>query len=110
MASARQPVVALPDEGRRRVVIENVAPSVDAARFAVKRCIGEELVVEADCYCDGHEVVAAQVRYRREAETAWRERPMVPADQDRFRGAFALTELGIWYFTVVAWIDRRSEE
>ena len=98
--------LTLPDEGRRRVVIENVQPAVDAGRFAVKRCIGEELVVEADCFCDGHEVVAAQVRYRPEAEATWRELPMAPADQDRFRGAFALTELGIWYFTISAWIDR----
>ena len=106
MPSARQSAIALPDEGRRRVVIENVAPCVDAGRFAVKRCIQEELVAEADCYCDGHEIVVARLRYRREHDTGWQESPMTALEQDRFRGAFPLPELGIWYFTIIAWVDR----
>ena len=97
---------ALPVEGRLRVVIENVAPCVDAGRFPVKRCTGEDLVVEADCYCDGHEVVTARLRYRPAAESAWHESPLTPLEQDRFRGSFRVLSPGIWYFGIVAWIDR----
>ena len=45
-------------DGRPRVVIEGVAPAVDGGRFAVKRIVGDEVVVEADCFADGHDVVA----------------------------------------------------
>ncbi len=45
-------------DGRARVVIEDVAPAVDGGRFAVKRVVGDEVVVEADCFADGHDVVA----------------------------------------------------
>ena len=106
MPSLNKSRIALPDEGRRRVVIENVAPCVDAGRFAAKRCIGEALVAEADCYCDGHEIVTARVRYRHSRDAKWQETRMTALEQDRFRGAFPLPELGIWYFTIVAWIDR----
>ena len=41
-----------------RAVIEGVAARVDGGRFAVKRIVGDEVVVEADCFADGHDVVA----------------------------------------------------
>ncbi len=43
-------------------VIESVAPQVDGGRFAVKRVVGEEIVVGADCFAHGHERVACEVR------------------------------------------------
>ena len=45
----------LPREGRTRVVIEDVRPSVDGGRFAVKRVVGESVVVECDAFADGHD-------------------------------------------------------
>jgi alpha-1,4-glucan:maltose-1-phosphate maltosyltransferase-like protein len=41
-------------DGRRRVVIEQVSPEIDCGRFAIKRVIGETVVVEADVFADGH--------------------------------------------------------
>ena len=37
-----------PEEGRRRVAIENVTPQIDAGRYPIKRTIGERVAVEAD--------------------------------------------------------------
>src|SRR2546428_2448355 len=94
------------NDGRRRVVIEGVAPQIDAGRFPAKRVVGEEVPVEADLLCDGHDVLAAAVRYRRAGERTWREEPMELLENDRWRGRFVVTEVGRYRFTVRAWVDR----
>ncbi len=48
----------LPSEGEQLVVIEAVTPEVDGGRFPVKRVIGEQVVVEADIFADGHDQLA----------------------------------------------------
>ena len=45
-------------------VIENLQPLVDGGRYPVKRVVGEDLVVEADVFKDGHDVVAALLKWR----------------------------------------------
>ena len=52
-----------------RIAIEGVAPEIGGGRFAVKRVEGEELAVEADIFCDGHDVIAAAVLVR---DAQWR--------------------------------------
>jgi starch synthase (maltosyl-transferring) len=98
--------VELPAEGRLRVVIENVAPAVDGGRFPAKRCLGERVAVEADCLCDGHDLVFAALRYRPEGVSRWQQVPMQQVEQDRFRGEFEPDRLGTWYFSIAAWVDR----
>jgi starch synthase (maltosyl-transferring) len=51
------------EEGRNRVVIEGVTPEIDAGRFPIKRIIGDETVVEADIFTDGHDALAAALLY-----------------------------------------------
>src|SRR4030095_10120232 len=51
--------------GRKRVVIEGVAPEVDSGRFPIKRVTGESVVVEADVFADGHDSVASPAPYLR---------------------------------------------
>ena len=102
--------VKLPDEERRRVVIENVTPRVDDGRFPVKRVVGDELVVEADAFADGHEEVRAVVRWRgpMSAETdepEWHEAEMEPLGNDRWRASFELTGIGRWQYEAAAWVD-----
>ena len=46
-------------------VIENLQPLVDGGRYPVKRVVGEDLVVEADIFKDGHDVVAAASKMAR---------------------------------------------
>ena len=55
-------------DGRGRVVIESVTPQVDAGRYPIKRVIGQQVVVAADVFTDGHDAVRCRVRYwRRES-------------------------------------------
>ena len=65
-SSASRLPASLPAEGRARAVVEGITPSVDMGRFAAKRVVGDPVVVEADCFTDGHDVVACRLRYRRE--------------------------------------------
>jgi starch synthase (maltosyl-transferring) len=86
-------------------VIEDVAPQVDGGRFAIKRVVGEEIVVTAACFAHGHERVAGALRYRGPGESSWREMPMEPLGNDLWRAAFSVDRIGRWEYSVMSWID-----
>ncbi|HEX5757663.1 MAG TPA: alpha-1,4-glucan--maltose-1-phosphate maltosyltransferase [Thermoanaerobaculia bacterium] len=94
-----------PEDGRRRVVIEGVAPEIDGGRFPIKRVVGEAVVVEADVFADGHDALSCRLLYRREAESGWSESRMEALVNDRWRGAFRVSEVGRWRYTLVGWVD-----
>src|ERR1044072_5428304 len=87
------------------VVIENLQPLLDGGRYPVKRIVGEDLVVEADIFKDGHDVVAATLKWRVLGKRAWRETPMNFVDNDRWRGVCTLYDQAIHEYTVEAWTD-----
>ena len=68
------------------VVIENLQPLINGGRYPVKRVVGEDLVVEADVFKDGHDYVAATLKWRAVGETRWNETFMAHVDNDRWRG------------------------
>jgi len=86
-------------------VIENLEPLVDGGRYPTKRIVGEDLVVEADIFKDGHDVVAAVLKWRVLGERRWRETPMAYVDNDRWRGVCTLYDIAIYEYTVEAWTD-----
>ena len=96
---------ALPADARVRAVIESVAPQVDNGAFAVKRVVGDRVDVEADCFADGHDVVACRLLYRRDEESQWHETTMKPLANDRWRGSFVVDAIGRYRYTVTAWVD-----
>ncbi len=96
----------LPEEDRKRVTIENVKPNVDGARFAIKRVVGEKVVVEADIFADSHDSLTAILKFRKDENPDWTEFPMEYLVNDRWRGSFVLTRMGRCFYTVEAWVDR----
>ena len=86
-------------------VIENLRPLIDGGRYPVKRIVGEDLVVEADIFKDGHDVVAAVLKWRVLGKRTWRETPMVFVDNDRWRGVCTLYDQAIHEYTIEAWTD-----
>jgi starch synthase (maltosyl-transferring) len=86
-------------------VIENLQPLIDGERYPVKRIVGEDLVVEADIFKDGHDVVAAVLKWRVLGKRAWRETPMVFVDNDRWRSVCTLYDQAIHEYTIEAWTD-----
>ena len=47
-----------------RVIIEGVRPEIDDGRFPIKRTVGEEVVVTADIFAEGHDILAAVIQHR----------------------------------------------
>src|SRR5215510_9200200 len=83
--------------------IEDVFPSIDGGRFPVKRIIGEPVEVWADIYRDGHEVIAASLIWRLEADRGWTREPMALDTNDRWRGSFTPTAPGRYVYAIEAW-------
>ncbi|MBA3943080.1 MAG: alpha-1,4-glucan--maltose-1-phosphate maltosyltransferase [Herpetosiphonaceae bacterium] len=96
----------LTEEGRKRVVIEGVEPEIDCGRFPIKRRVGEQVVVEADAFTDGHDAVSCVLLYRQGSESEWAEVPMEQLVNDRWRGSFVVSLVGPAQYTVQAWVDR----
>ena len=92
-------------EGRRRVAIENVRPIVDNGRFAIKRIVGQKIVVSADVFADGHDVVRASLLSRLAGTTLWHESPMSDLGNDRWQAVFNAAQIGRYEYTVQGWID-----
>jgi len=92
-------------EERRRVVIENVTPVIDGGCYPIKRTVGEDVVVEADVFADGHDCVGVALLFRRDGEPEWHETPMNYLTNDRWQASFQTTELGRYVYTVAGWVD-----
>jgi len=90
---------------RRPIVIEHVRPAVDDGRYPAKRVVGDVLAVSADIFKEGHDLLAARICYRTHDESAWREAPLRPADNDGWAGAFRLEANTRYRYTVEAWTD-----
>ncbi len=97
--------VAISASTLSRVVIEAVEPEIDAGRFPIKRIVGDRVVVDADIFADGHEVLEAVLLFRTQREAAWQEAPMRFLDNDRWQGQFYVTQLEPYVYTIQAWVD-----
>ena len=96
----------LPADGRQRAVIENVKPEIDAGQFPIKRIVGETVVVEADIFADGHDLLRAVLKHRSRHKDAWTETEMEPIGNDRWSGSFTVEDMGRYLYTLEAWVDR----
>jgi starch synthase (maltosyl-transferring) len=93
--------------GLPAIVIEQVSPAVDGGRFPPKRVVGQPCEVGAVIFKDGHDLLAARVRYRGPGDGAWHTAPLTFLyDADRWVGRFPLDRIGRWAFTIEAWTDR----
>lgn len=95
---------------RQRVAIESVTPHVDDGRYPIKRIAGDTVLVGARVFADGHDLLCAVVRYRREQATLshgtqWHETRLRPLGNDFWEGEFAVPEMGRYLYTVEAWVD-----
>lgn len=89
-----------------RFLVENIYPSVDGGRYAIKRIAGEPIEVWADILREGHEVLAAALLWRKERGGQWQREPMRLHSNDRWHGHFTPPEPGQYLFEIEAWTDR----
>ncbi len=85
--------------------IEDIYPSVDGGRFAVKRVVGEPIDVWADIFRDGHDVIAAVLIWRREQDVEWNRIAMRLHDNDRWTASFTPEHIGRHVYAIEAWTD-----
>lgn len=90
-----------------RIIILDVEPQVDCGRWPAKACVGDRVPVSATVVRDGHEVLRAVVRWKRQGGR-WREEPLAPTGNDRFEGSFPAEAIGRYRFAVEAWVDRHA--
>ena len=85
-------------------IIENVTPLIDGGRYAIKRLPGEDIVVEADIFKDGHDVVSATLKWREAGAGRWHETAMtpIPGGQDRWSGTFSVFTNQVHEYTIEA--------
>ena len=94
-----------PAEGRSRVVIEEVQPVVNCGRYPACRIVGDEIVVTAAVFADGHDHIGARLLYRHNDDRRWRSTPMVALTNDLWTASFPAIRLGGWKFQIQGWID-----
>jgi starch synthase (maltosyl-transferring) len=96
-----------PSEGRKRVIIEEIQPSVDNGRYPAKRVLGDTVTVTAAIFGDGHDHLGARLLVRHSTERTWQTQYSTFRElgNDLWSAAFTVDKLGLWYFTVEAWVD-----
>src|ERR1700761_9421158 len=94
-----------PNEGRARVVIEEISPTIDGGRYPAKRVLGDRVKVTAAIFSDGHDHVAARLLYRHSSQKDWSAARFTPLVNDLWEAEFVPDKLGEWRFTVEAWVD-----
>src|SRR4029078_11578946 len=78
----------------RRIVIEDVYPSVDGGRFPIKRIAAEPVEIWADIFRDGHAVLAADLLWRPEGSNRWSRVRMRLHQNDRWTASFVAPKPG----------------
>jgi starch synthase (maltosyl-transferring) len=93
------------ESARSRFFIEDIFPSIDCGRFAVKRICGEAVEVWADIFRDGHEVITASLLWRPVGSRDWAREPMSLDNNDRWSGHFVPEKPGRYEYQIEAWTD-----
>jgi starch synthase (maltosyl-transferring) len=100
-----------PTEGRQRIVIEEIQPTVDDGRYPAKRVLGDAVEVTAAIFGDGPDHVAARLLYRHASQRKWQTTNFTALPNDLWSATFSVgspgetDKLGPWLFTIEAWID-----
>lgn len=92
-------------DGRRRVFIGSIEPSLDRGQFAVKRTLGDSFLVDAELVADAHDIVAGLVHYRAPGSAGVTELPLRPSESDHFQAEFTLDHIGRWEFLIEGYVD-----
>src|SRR4051794_32571980 len=91
---------------KARIVIDDVHPCTPTGEYPAKAVAGDQVPVSADIFKDGHDILAARVRWRPAGGRAWQSASMAPVLNDRWRGTLVTDGVGMHDFVVDAWVDR----
>jgi starch synthase (maltosyl-transferring) len=92
-------------QNQTRIIIENVAPQLDCGSFAIKRIVGQKVVVTAAVFSDGHDVLECCVKFKHETENKWQEVRMTPTGNDEWVAEFKVEKQGFYTYCIEGWVD-----
>lgn len=92
-------------QNQTRIVIENVLPQLDSGAFAIKRITGQKVIVTADVFSDGHDVIACCVKFKHEKDKKWQEVRMTATENDAWTAEFTVEKQGAYIYFVEGWVD-----
>ncbi|MBW4361881.1 alpha-1,4-glucan--maltose-1-phosphate maltosyltransferase [Flavobacterium taihuense] len=92
-------------QNQTRIIIENVLPQLNCGSFAIKRIIGQKILVSADVFSDGHDVIQCCVKFKHESEANWQEVRMTPTHNDEWFAEFQVDKQGKYIYFVEGWVD-----
>jgi starch synthase (maltosyl-transferring) len=104
-AGAGVAAIAPPEDGRVRVVIDQLVPSVDGGRFAGKCIAGEPTDLCAHVFTDGHDQLRARLHWRADGQAPSGEVEMVLDANDEWHAQVVFPAPGRYLFGVTAWVD-----
>ncbi|MDQ3946384.1 MAG: alpha-1,4-glucan--maltose-1-phosphate maltosyltransferase [Actinomycetota bacterium] len=97
-----------------RVIIENITPRTPNG-YPAKAVVGRPVTVAADVFRDGHDVIAARVRWRAtdngrpgagaSSKEKWESQLMIGLGNDRFQAVVTSDSLGAHEFVIEGWTD-----
>ena len=88
-----------------RVNVEKVSPEIDGGRFAIKRVLGEKVVVQASVFADGHDEISVRLAYRTANASGWQYADMLSLGNDRWEGCFEVERVEDYVYTVQGCVD-----
>jgi starch synthase (maltosyl-transferring) len=89
------------------IIIDDVRPRTPSGAPA-KAAVGERMPVGADVFRDGHDLLAARVRWRPIGESKWEYARLTLANLglDRWAGTVVADRMGRYEFQIEAWTDQ----
>ncbi len=106
LANTPAPEDVMAAANRPRLVLERISPSIEGGDFAVKRVVGETVLIDALLYGDGHEQLAAELQWRAIDASDWQVARMKQLPNDAWQASLTLDRLGRHEFAVEGWLDR----
>ncbi len=88
-----------------RIAIEGVSIEIDGGRFPAKVVAGRPARIEADIFCDGHELIDAAFVFRAAGSEAFQEVPMTFLVNDRWWADVTFPENRFYECSFLAWRD-----
>lgn len=88
-----------------RIIIENVLPQIDCGTYFIKRIVGQKVIVSADVFSDGHDILECCVKFKHEKDKKWQEIRMIPKENDEWTADFKVEKQGFYTYFVEGWVD-----
>ncbi|MDD2986883.1 alpha-1,4-glucan--maltose-1-phosphate maltosyltransferase [Flavobacterium sp.] len=92
-------------QNQTRIIIENVMPQLDGGSFYIKRIVNQKVIVTADVFSDGHDVVECCIKFKHEKENKWKEVRLSPTQNDEWSAEFTVEKQGLYSYFIEGWVD-----